>query len=152
MTPLMALRALPLAVRHPRERGAKVVEGFRHAGSRPLLDQFLAAGFAELADAPPAGFAAGGIGRFWTLSSSAPIEFAGARGFADFAEPGYAKAAFSITIEPSARGATVSTETRVVTTSPDAHRAFGRYWRLIAPASALIRRSWLAGIRRRAER
>jgi hypothetical protein len=152
LVPLMAVRALPVAIRHPRRLATTVGQGFRNAGSRPVIEQFLAGGFIELGEDPGHEYAAGAVGRFWTLSDSAPVSLDGAAAFADFAAPGYAKAAFSLTVEPRGGGSLVSTETRVTTTSADARRAFGRYWRLILPGSALIRRSWLAAIRRRAER
>lgn len=45
----------------------------------------------------------------------------------------------------------LTTETRVLTTDPVARRQFGRYWRVIRPGSAMIRRSWLGAAKRRAE-
>ncbi|CAN5232493.1 hypothetical protein BH20ACT13_BH20ACT13_02800 [soil metagenome] len=51
--------------------------------------------------------------------------------------------------EPLPGGRTrLSTETRVAAVDDDARRAFGRYWRLVGPFSALIRRRWLAAARR----
>ena len=47
-------------------------------------------------------------------------------------------------------GSLVSTETRVFATSDDARRQFARYWRVIYPGSAIIRRMWLRAIARRA--
>ena len=49
-------------------------------------------------------------------------------------------------------GCTLTTETRVITVTPAVRRAFAGYWRVIYPGSALIRRSWLVAIKRRAER
>jgi hypothetical protein len=46
----------------------------------------------------------------------------------------------------------LTTETRVFANTPSARRAFGIYWRLIYPGSALIRRTWLRAIRKRALR
>ncbi len=67
--------------------------------------------------------------------------------------PGVATAAMNFRVEPDGRrGSVVSTETRVFATDAPARRRFAAYWRLIYPGSALIRRSWLAAIRRRAER
>jgi len=37
----------------------------------------------------------------------------------------------------------LSTETRIAASDPHARRAFGRYWRVVGPFSALIRRRWL---------
>jgi len=45
----------------------------------------------------------------------------------------------------------LSTETRVFATDDAACRRFAPYWRVIYPASALLRRTWLAAIRQRAE-
>jgi hypothetical protein len=45
---------------------------------------------------------------------------------------------------------TLTTETRVCANSPSARRQFAAYWRVIYPGSALIRRSWLRAIARRA--
>ena len=152
LVPLMAMRTIPVAIRHPRAMVATAAAGLRSAGSRPALDQFTDAGFVELLDEPPHTYAAGAVGRFWTLSDSAPVPIDGLEGFRAFDAPGYAKAAIAFTVEAAPGGARIGTETRVVTTSADARRAFGRYWRLVGPGSALIRRSWLAAIRRRAER
>ena len=41
----------------------------------------------------------------------------------------------------------LSTETRVAAVDEGARRAFRRYWRLVGPFSALIRRRWLAAAR-----
>jgi hypothetical protein len=48
-------------------------------------------------------------------------------------------------------GCLLTTETRVHGETDSARRAFGVYWRLIYPGSSLIRYSWLAAIKRRAE-
>jgi hypothetical protein len=63
-----------------------------------------------------------------------------------------AKAVLAFLVRPERGGSRVITETRVAGTSPDATRAFLRYWRVIRPGSGAIRRSWLAAIRRRAVR
>ena len=72
--------------------------------------------------------------------------------FVAFAEPGYAKAAIAFLVRPERGGSRVLTETRVLCTSPEAKRAFLRYWRVIRLGSGAIRRSWLAAICRRAVR
>jgi hypothetical protein len=43
-------------------------------------------------------------------------------------------------------GSTLSTETRVQAVDDEARRVFLRYWRVIGPFSALIRRRWLKQI------
>jgi hypothetical protein len=67
---------------------------------------------------------------------------------------GYAKMAANFRLDPivGGRATRLSTETRVACTDPTSGRRFARYWRLIRAASGVIRRSWLAAIKRRAER
>ncbi len=50
-----------------------------------------------------------------------------------------------------ADGRTLSTETRVAAVDDAARRAFGRYWRIVGPFSALIRCRWLDQIAKRHE-
>jgi hypothetical protein len=46
----------------------------------------------------------------------------------------------------SADGSRLTTETRIAAVDGDARRAFRRYWLVVGPFSALIRRRWLARI------
>lgn len=48
-------------------------------------------------------------------------------------------------------GERLSTETRILAGDPGARRLFLRYWQLVGPFSALIRRRWLAQIAKSAE-
>jgi hypothetical protein len=48
-----------------------------------------------------------------------------------------------------ADGATLTTETRILAVDAAARRSFRRYWRLVGPFSALVRRHWLAAIAKR---
>jgi hypothetical protein len=66
--------------------------------------------------------------------------------------PRYANTAMNFFVEEEADGwCRLSTETRVLGTDDGARRRFAVYWRVIYPGSALIRRMWLQGIKRRAE-
>jgi hypothetical protein len=140
----MAVRALPalLLRRRPIE----------YSRSDTLIELFLHNGFVQLGTRPGEELAAGAIGHFWSPVGNRPLPIASAEEFAVFDQPGYAKGAFNVTVEPSGEGALVRTETRIAGTDPNATRRFGHYWRLIYPGSALIRISWLNAIRRRAER
>jgi len=72
--------------------------------------------------------------------------------FRTLEQPGYAKAAMNFRVEAdSAGGSILTTETRVYATDSQSRRRFARYWRVIYPGSALIRREWLRAIRRKAE-
>jgi len=67
--------------------------------------------------------------------------------------PGYALAAINFRVNDSGHGQSlVSTETRVYATDAQSRRKFARYWRVIYPGSAMIRRMWLRAIQRRAEK
>ena len=142
--PLMVLRMLP----------ARLLRRATALGSTgPLLDEFVREGFVVLGERPDAELVLGGIGKFWRLVDEDTIRAVEtADEFRAFADPGYAKAAVTFLVTAEAGGSQVVTETRIVGTSPEATARFRRYWRVVGPGSALIRRSWLAAIRRRALR
>ncbi len=145
---LLGLRALPsrLVGRGRLRRG-----GLDPA--RPFLEQVLRAGFVLLGEEPGRELVVGTIGRFWELSGSAAPPIPDARAFAAFDQPGHARAALNFALaERPQGGVIVRTETRIAVPDPGAWRAFARYWRVIHPGSALIRRVWLRAIKRRAER
>jgi len=70
--------------------------------------------------------------------------------FRGITRPGFALAAMNFRLTPNGTSTLLTTETRVYATDRATQRRFARYWRVIFPGSALIRRSWLAAIRRRA--
>jgi hypothetical protein len=134
----MAIRSVPALL---QRRGLPV--------TGPLLAGFGRAGFVTLRDTPDE-LVLGAVGRFWRPSGD--LRRIGVAEFAEFADPGYAKAVMSFEIGKAGARTLVTTETRIATTDATARRSFGRYWRLVHPGSALIRRDWLRAIRRRAER
>jgi hypothetical protein len=75
-------------------------------------------------------------------------------------QPGFALAAMNFSLEdcsPPQKDAApactlLTTETRVYATDAPTRRRFARYWRVIYPGSALIRRMWLRAVMKRAER
>jgi len=115
------------------------------SADRPVLDGFVAMRFVTFAEAEDE-LVVVAVGRFWRLDGG--LRRIDAADFAAFDEPGWAKVAFNFRAE----GGRLSTETRIRATDPDSRRKFGRYWRLVMPGSALIRRDWLRAARRRAER
>ena len=73
--------------------------------------------------------------------------------FADYREPGTVKMAYDFNVEDAGGGSsTLSTETRILALDDLTRRGMGQYWRLIVPGSGLLRRQWLEGIKKRAER
>jgi hypothetical protein len=142
MIALMAVRRLPaVLLRRSKTRRRRALDG-------PLLDGFTRGGFFVLAERPDE-LVFGVVGRFWTLDGG--VERVAAGDFVTFAEPGFAKAVFNFHVREVAGGTVLTTETRIKGTDERARRTFRRYWRLVMPGSAAIRRAWLRAIRKRAE-
>lgn len=139
---LFAVRSLPATL--ARKRGLPTRK------ESPLLGQMLDSGFVLLAREPGLELVAGVVAAPWKAGAP-PVDVSDARGFVAFDEPGYMKAAMNFSVEPFDGGTMLRTETRVLTTDPASRRAFGRYWLLIRPGSAEVRRGWLRAARRRAE-
>jgi hypothetical protein len=73
--------------------------------------------------------------------------------FINFNEAGYIKVVLNFRIIPIENGRTlVTTETRNQGLTPKDRRIFGRYWRVIYPGSAIIRRLWLDALAKKATR
>lgn len=145
---LLAARVLPAALRGHADARARLVALWR----RPALTlhELAAGGFARLAQTQDA-VVFGLTGRFWTLGGGVvPTDPA----TWDAGPPaGMAQAAWSFEVVPKAVGHTrLVTETRVRCADAEARRDFRRYWRVVQPGSALLRRLMLRRIRRWAER
>jgi hypothetical protein len=143
---LMGVRALPgRLARSPRAR---------FDADEPLLGWAVRFGFSILGEDARRELVVGAIGQPWRLAGGRGMAVAGGQDFAAFDQPGYAKMAanFRLNLVAGGRATRLSTETRVACTDPNSARRFGRYWRLIRPASGAIRHSWLTAIKRRAER
>lgn len=131
-----------------RRGGQPVPDSVRKAVEREsMIEVALSNGFVRLADDSPRELVIGAVVR-------APP---GTRGtltpevFKTPLPPGFALATMNFLVAADGPNASaVSTETRVFANSPSARRQFAAYWRLIYPGSAIIRRSWLRAIRRRA--
>jgi hypothetical protein len=143
---LMGLRVLPGRLRgRPRAR---------FDAEEPLLGWAVRFGFTILGEDAGRELVVGAIGQPWRLGGGRVMAVAGGEDFAAFDQAGYAKMAanFQLAPVPGDRAIRLSTETRVACTDASSARRFARYWWLIRPASGAIRRSWLAAIKRRAER
>ncbi|HEY6775004.1 MAG TPA: hypothetical protein VI122_00660 [Thermoleophilaceae bacterium] len=140
MVALMAIRRLPELLLRRRAPTPY---------TRPVLEQFERAGFVRLATEDHE-LVFGVVGRFWRPSGD--VRRISTEGFADFAEPGWAKAAVNFRAAREGGRTILSTETRILATDAASRRRFRCYWRLIYPGSAVIRVAWLRAIKRRAER
>jgi hypothetical protein len=104
-------------------------------------------GFQVLSIEPPHAICIGAIGKVWK-----PViafeHVPDAERFADFADEGFIKVAWSIEVESQGTGSRLSVELRVDATDRASWEKFQRYFLLIGPASRFIRRSALASIAR----
>jgi hypothetical protein len=141
---LFGIRIVPMQV-----AAALARRPIEHLG-RGRLDDIVrpGTGFHLLVDEPGHAFAAGAAGRFWM--PAIPFADVDAWTFAGFAEPGTAKVAWAITVDPRMRGGSwIGLEVRVGFADHDARRAFAPYWFAIGRFSRAIRRAGLAHLRRR---
>lgn len=118
---------------------------------RPILDAMFqpGSGFLALDTADPGEFVYGMVG----FVHKPPPAVTTPAQFAAFSDAGGIRVAFNLRAVPGDGGTVrLSTETRCLANGDDARRAFARYWRIIYPGSAIIRRVWLDAIIARAER
>jgi len=119
----------------------------------PILGTFeqRGSGFLPLDLTRPNELVYGMVGRPWAGGPRPPVS--SPEQFLAFREPGNIKVAFNMRWDDAGQGKTrISTETRCTSTDAAAGRIFARYWRVIYPGSAIIRRVWLDTIAERAER
>jgi hypothetical protein len=131
-----------------RRGGRRTSESILNAGdSAPLLDVATKSGFIYLAEDSPREIVVGTVIIAPPGVDCAPTP----QMFKTTLAPGFALAAMNFLVTPDAQnGSVVSTETRVFASSAGARKRFARYWRIIYPGSALIRRMWLRAVERRA--
>lgn len=120
--------------------------------SEPMLSLFLRSGFILLAEEVGREIVLGVAGRFWTpVQGMSPLAPTTPEEFRAFSAPDHVKVAANFLVDGDGQNCRVTTETRIFAVDVRARKKFALYWRLIYPGSALIRRNWLRGIRRRAE-
>jgi hypothetical protein len=121
----------------------------RQAKVSSLSERLERFAFTLLEEKPGEELVFGLVGRFWRPDGG--LRRLSREEFAAFHEPGFAKAAWNLCVEPGPGSASVlSTETRVLCFGNSARRKFLLYWRVVEPFSGLIRRSLLRGILRAA--
>lgn len=117
----------------------------------PLLDVMLRGGFLELDVSDPQDRVYGLVGAPWENGPLPDVHSTAE--FRAFHDPGNVRVAFDFRVVDDGGGTVrLSTETRILGNDPAARRQFQRYWRLVYPGSAIIRRVWLDAIVARAER
>ena len=138
---LAAVRAVS-AAEMPSARRLMRLRGLRPSRAGSLVEAMMADGFAPFGDDVLVL-----VGRPWSLRGG----LRQVEDFLAFHEPGYAKMALDFTAVPEGDGTRLATETRVFLTDDSARRRFAAYWLVVRPFSGLVRRSWLAAAKRRAE-
>lgn len=116
-----------------------------------FLDQVLGLGWRILAEEPGRELILGTVTKPWEPN----VRFRGLapEAFAAFEEPGYAKIAWTLVVEPREAGHSLfRTETRVATTDPESRARFRRYWSVFSAGILVIRWEALRLVRRAAER
>jgi hypothetical protein len=149
---LGALRILPEVVSHLRhgERPPAASGSMRLRDLAELpADQ---GGWVLLGEQPGEEIALGLVGKFWRPV----ISFASVRadGFRDFAQPGYAKTVYQLSVRPLQDGRTLlSGLMRTATTDEHARRWFRRYWTLgVGSGAHVLVDGLLEMVRENAER
>lgn len=120
--------------------------------STPILDMMTqpGTGFLPLDVSEPGELVYGMVGKPWSNEPPPPVRTP--EEFFAFDEPGSIRIAFNLRIVEQEDGiCRVTTETRALGNDPRARSVFARYWRIIYPGSAIIRRVWLDTIVARAE-
>jgi hypothetical protein len=121
------------------------------ARPKALLPQVLSLGWGVLADIPAREIVMGAVTRPWEPNPR--FRAIGPDQFAAFHEPDYVKIVWSLRADPlAAHESMFRTETRAVATDALARLKFRRYWALVSPGVALIRRMSLGPLKADAER
>ncbi len=111
---------------------------FKKSSGRPFLDLALSIGWVILDESPGHELVMGSVTQPWErdvrFRSVAPADFLA------FAEPGFTKIVWNITVKEVEPGISLaSTETRVLATDPASKRRFRIYWTIFSPGIRLIR-------------
>ena len=146
---LFALRGIPALLMAPKETINKLRK--RKADSALTLRRLTKEGFGLAAERPGREIVLGVSGRFW--KASAKLKPANREQFRVGPPPGDVLVAWNFLVEPAPdEHSRLSTETRIKAADVDTRLTFKRYWLVVHPGSALIRRSMLAAIAREASR
>ena len=144
MRPLFALRGLPALLTGKKQfshEGLPILQGMQKEGFRVIQDQ-------------PDQLVFGVMGKFWKLTGLESHIPEKVEEYHAAPPRGMAKAIGYFGCEPGAseNSHKLVHATWVYTPDPKVKRTFGTYWRIIYPGAYILRKSWLAAIKRKAER
>lgn len=137
---LLGIRALPLrAAGTLRGRGKATTPEASRRTFR--FKDMVGLGWILLGETPDVEMVLGKVSRPWKSVAAAADAPTTPERFTTFDEPGFAKIATSLRIDPYGNNSSILTvETRVAITDDESRRRFSRYWVLVGPFSSLIRR------------
>jgi hypothetical protein len=105
------------------------------------LKDMVGLGWILLGETPGVEMVLGQVSRPWKSVAAATDAPTTAEQFTSFGEPGFARIATSLRIDPYGNDSSILTmETRVAIMDDESRRRFRRYWLLVGPFSSLIRR------------
>lgn len=144
MKPLFALRGLPALLTGQKQfshEGVSILQGMHKEGFRIIQDQSDKLIF-------------GVMGKFWKLTGLESHIPEKVEEYHAAPPRGMAKAIGYFGCEPggSENSHKLVHATWVYTPDPKVKRTFGTYWRIIYPGAYILRKSWLAAIKRKAEK
>jgi hypothetical protein len=114
-------------------------------GPMRLADLPVHGEWVKFSDHPPWEISFGVIGRFW--GGETAWETIDAADFVEFARPGFAKIACSVSLRPYGSMRTlVSYEARTQALDADSRAHFLRYWRVVRPGVAIVMRAFLSAV------
>jgi len=138
---LLDLRGLPQRLAGTlRRRGGAATPGASRATFR--LKDMVDLGWTLLGEIPGSEMVLGQVSRPWKAVATSTGSPMTPEWFASFDRPGFAKIATSLRVDPYGNRSSILTmETRVAVTDDASLLRFRRYWLLVGPFSALIRRT-----------
>jgi hypothetical protein len=117
---------------------------------RGLEAELVSLGWGVLAEVPEREIVLGAVTKPW--EANVTFRAIPASDFASFGTPGFVKIVVSLRADPVGDRSIFRTETRAVATDGEARARFRRYWSLVSPGIALIRRMSLTPVKKDAER
>jgi hypothetical protein len=137
---LLDIRGLPQRVAGTLRGGRKT--GTLVAARRTFrFKDMVGLGWILLGETPGVEMVLGQVSRPWKAVAASTDAPTTPEQFTSFDEPGFAKIAASLRIDPYGNDSSILTmETRVTLTDDESRRRFRRYWLLVGPFSSLIRR------------
>ncbi len=115
--------------------------------AQPILEELTqpGTGFLALEDSNPHEYVGGMVGKPW--SNEQPPDVINPDEFRKFRLAGNIKVVFNMHVIAMEDGTSrLSSETRIIGVDSSARKTFSRYWRVIYPGSAIIRRVWIDAI------